>query len=210
MGARVKFMVRNSLNPYSINIHVMFKKIFFRTALCLALLFVIRQECSAQVDANNAIRTHFMDVGAGIGLDYGGLVGVKLAAILPFQHVSLFGAAGYQIFGFAWNAGATFHIFPENTRHTVRPNIKIMYGINRATKVTGKSIYDGMFTGWTPGIGMAFRFGARRANGFDLDLNVPIGSSKFNERLDAIKNDPMVTDVIMLPVAFSIGYHHMF
>lgn len=102
----------------------------------------------------------------------------------------------------------TFHILPQNSKYVFRPNFKIMYGINRTTMVDGASEYDKMFVGWTPGIGFEFMFGKRKANGIDVDLNFPIGSSEFNDQLDKIKTDSRVGDMTIFPVTFSIGYHH--
>ncbi len=158
---------------------------------------------------NREIPKRFFDIGFGLGLDYGGIIGAKLS-LLPIQHISLFGAAGIQLFGFGWNVGATLHLLPENSKHIVRPNVKIMYGINRSTKISGASEYDKMFTGWTPGIGLKLMFGKKKANGIAVDINFPIGSPEFKDQLEKIENDPRVEWTFILPVAFSIGYHRKF
>lgn len=156
------------------------------------------------------VSNHFFDLGVGLGLDYGGLIGAKLSYILPFPYLSVFGAAGIQPLGLGWNVGTTFHILPQNTKYVFRPNVKLMYGINRSTIVVGASEYDKMFEGWTPGIGFEVMFGKRKANGFDIDLNIPLGSSALEKHLNKIEADPRGITMQMLPIAFSMGYHHEF
>lgn len=185
--------------------HNLFQKICF----IMILEVMAKSSFSDEINGNN-IKNHVFDLGAGYGLDYGGFGGVKLAYILPFPHISIFGAAGVQVKGFGWNAGTTFHILPENNKYFFRPNVKIMYGINRSTIVFGASKYNKMFTGFTPGVGFEFMFGRKKANGFDFDLNIPISSQKFKDHLDVIDNDPAVGRMTMLAVAISIGYHHEF
>jgi hypothetical protein len=193
---------------------MIFNRFFKR--ICFALILTINmgnlvfaEEIIDATHKQEAVK-HFFDLGIGLGLDYGGIIGAKLSYILPFPYISIFGAAGAQLLGFGWSVGTTFHILPETNKYVFRPNLKIMYGINRSTKVVGKSMYDKMFTGWTPGIGLEFMFGKMKANGFDIDLNYPIGSTKFNDQMDKINDDPQVGEVTMLPVAFSFGYHHEF
>ncbi|MCX6304856.1 MAG: hypothetical protein NT040_07800 [Bacteroidetes bacterium] len=153
---------------------------------------------------------HYLDLGVGLGLDYGGLLGVKVA-YLPVPYVSLFVSGGYYLFGFGWNAGATWHILPSTSRYTCRPNIKIMYGVNGGTAVEGTTEYNKMFYGFTPGIGLELMFGRHKKNGLDLDVNYPIHGSDFKNQVDNMKNDPNLSSFSEpLPVTFSIGYHHEF
>ncbi len=177
---------------------------------CLILMLSIPRQGVAQQQFGHNELFHTVDLGIGLGLDYGGIVGVKAAYILPFRQVSVFGAAGVQLVGLGWNVGTIFRILPMNKSRTFRPNIKIMYGINRATYVDGIDEYKELYTGWTPGIGAEFRFGRMKSSGFDVDINIPIGSDAFNAQVDRMKNDSRLDYVISLPVAFSIGYHREF
>jgi hypothetical protein len=153
---------------------------------------------------------HFVDLGVGFGLDYGGLVGAKIAW-LPIPYVSVFAAGGYYLFGFGWNTGATWHILPSASRYTLRPNIKLMYGVNGGTMVSGTDKYNKMFFGVTPGAGLEIMFGKSKKNGLDFDLNIPIHGQDFRDQVDAMKADPAISGVKdPLPVAFSLGYHHEF
>jgi hypothetical protein len=153
---------------------------------------------------------HVADLGFGLGLDYGGLLGVKFA-YLPIPNLSVFAAGGYYLFGFAWNTGVTWHILPSTSRYTLRPNIKIMYGVNGGTMVDGASEYNKLFYGFTPGAGLEIMFGKKKRNGIDFDLNFPIHGQDFYNQLDKMENDPMLTGVKKPPpVAFSLGFHHEF
>ena len=153
---------------------------------------------------------HYLDFGTGLGLDYGGLMGVKIA-YLPIPYFSIFAAGGYYLFGFGWNTGATWHILPSTSQYTVRPNIKLMYGVNGGTTATGTTAYNKMFYGFTPGAGLEMMFGRHKKNGLDFDLNFPIHGDDFKAQLDAMQNDPNLTGVTPpLPIGFSIGYHHEF
>lgn len=186
------------------------KKICLAITLTLILANIVYGVEPTVRPSNQKYGNHSVDLGIGFGLDYGGLIGVKLAYILPFPHISIFGSAGAQLLGFGWNVGTTFHILPQSDKFVFRPNLKIMYGINRSTKVIGASEYDKMFTGITPGIGLEFMFGRKKANGFDFDLNFPIGSTEFNDQIEKMENDPRISSVTMIPFAISLGYHHEF
>lgn len=188
----------------------MCKKLFVITGICMFLMLSVHREATAQQQFGPAYHYHFVDLGLGVGLDYGGLVGAKVAFYMPFRQISVFGAGGVQLFGFGWNVGTTFRILPMKQSRTFRPNIKLMYGINRSTYVDGASEYNDMFTGWTPGIGAEFRFGKLKSSGFDVDINFPLGSDAFESRMNQIEADPRIGNIIVLPVAFSIGYHREF
>jgi len=188
----------------------MIKKFIFGISICCLLVLFMQKTAVAQKESYNTAQNHTLDFGAGFGLDYGGLLGVKMAYILPFPHVSVFGAAGYQLGGLGWNVGATVHLLAPNNQNVFRPNVKIMYGVNRATYIIGAEHYNNLYTGLTPGIGLEFMFGHQKSHGFDIDINYPIGSSDFENQIDRIENDPTIQDLMISPIAISIGYHHEF
>jgi len=153
---------------------------------------------------------HFLDLGMGLGLDYGGLVGINLAYI-PMPYISVFFATGWELIALGWNTGIKINALPQDGKHVFRLNFKAMYGVNGATVVVGASEYDKVFVGFTPGIGFEFMFGSQKKNGFDIDLNFPIHGSDFDDQVKRIKADPRVsTFTDPLPVAISFGYHHEF
>jgi hypothetical protein len=148
--------------------------------------------------------------GLGLGMDYGGVIGVKLAAVI-IPNLSVFGAVGYYIVGAGWSTGVTWHILKPARKRWIRPDVKIMFGTNGATYVQGSSSYNQLFYGFTPGAGAEIRFGKSKRNGFDLDLNVPIHGADFFSKLDKMKHDPNLTGVTTpSAVQVSFGYHYEF
>ncbi len=150
------------------------------------------------------------DAGFGLGLDYGGLVGVK-ATFYPIPYMGVFGAVGWEMIGIGWNVGCLGRLIPANGTHTARPYLKAMYGVNGATKVTGKSGYDEMFYGFTAGIGVETRFGKHKQSGINIDLNFPFRSPEFFDQIARMKSDPEL-DMTQspIPIAISIGYNFEF
>ena len=181
----------------------------------VAFLF-ISTTCHAQMEDSKLQRStptldrHWVDLGVGVGLDYGGFVGIK-GAFLPIPNLSVFGSAGYYLIGLGWNTGITWHILAPGPKRWIRPNLKLMYGTNGATVVSGAKSYNKIFTGLTPGFGIELRFGRGKRNGFDLDINVPIHGNDFHNQVDRMKSDERLVGAIkILPVAISFGYHHAF
>ena len=106
------------------------------------------------------------DFGLGLGLDYGGLIGAKVT-FNPIPYLGIFAAGGWELVGVGWNVGVLGRIFPAGGLKHVRPYFKVMYGVNAATKVQGWGVYDEMFYGVTPGIGIETRFGKMRKSGIN-------------------------------------------
>ena len=149
------------------------------------------------------------DIGFGFGLDYGGLIGAK-ATFIPIKYLGIFASGGYHLVSFGWQIGVTGYILPKTNVKKIRPYVKIMYGSNRVIIVEGASGYDMNYIGFTPGIGIEIRFGAKASHGLNADLNFPIGSSEFNDDFDELKNNPSITTSDPLPIAISFGYHFEF
>jgi hypothetical protein len=154
--------------------------------------------------------THSFDFGLGFGLDYGGILGIQMG-VAPIKHLTFFGAVGYYMFQAGWNFGMKGLLFPKTTQHAVRPFLKAMYGCNSVIAVDGADEYDQVYKGFTVGLGFEFRFGKKKMNGLDLDLNVPLRTGEFWYDYTTMKNDPRL-EVTQgpIPIAFSIGYHHEF
>jgi hypothetical protein len=154
--------------------------------------------------------THHFDFGLGLGLDYGGLLGIQVG-VAPVKHLTFFAALGYYMIELGWNVGVKGLLISKTTDHTFRPFLKVMYGCNSVIIVDGADQYDQVYHGFTTGLGMEFRFGKMKKNGFDLDLNIPLRTIDFWDDWQTIKNDPNL-EVLQdpIPVAFSIGFHHEF
>ena len=86
-----------------------------------------------------------------------------------------------------------------------------MYGTHSEILVDGTTEYDKIYTGFTLGAGLELRFGKKKKNGIDFDLNFPLRTIDYWDDWNALKNDPDY-EVIQdpLPVAVSIGFHHEF
>jgi hypothetical protein len=154
------------------------------------------------------IRNKF-DLGCGTGLDYGGVLGLKLT-YAPIKHLGVFGSFGYHHVAVGWQIGVTGYILPKIPQKKVRPYIKLFYGTNRVIQVEGGSDREGNYVGFTTGAGCEMRFGSTKKHGLDLDLNYMITSAGFQEDYDYFKNSPYY-DISDPPVlAFSIGYHYEF
>jgi hypothetical protein len=154
--------------------------------------------------------THSFDFGLGLGLDYGGLLGLQFG-IAPIKHLTIFGSVGYYMFQAGWNFGMKGLILPKTTEYAVRPYVKAMYGCNSIIAVDGAEEYNQVYKGFTVGLGFEFRFGKTKMNGLDLDLNVPLRSGEFWDDYNTMKNAPNIeVTQAPIPVAFSIGYHHEF
>lgn len=189
------------------------KPILILSALFLSALSLFAQEKVSAPETKPVKRPAdrvWGDGGAGIGLDYGGLIGVK-AAFNPVAYMGIFAGVGWDLVGVGWNIGVLGRAIPADRKHAVRPYLKVMYGTNGVTKVTGKSGYDKMFYGLTPGIGCEFRFGRWKSHGLNIDIGVPLRSSDFFDQINRMKNDPQIEKVSeVYPVSFSIGYHAVF
>lgn len=148
-----------------------------------------------------------VDIGAGLGLDYGGLVGFQ-SSYMPIKYLGIIVSAGYHIVAFGWQVGLKGFILPKTNLKKVRPTVKIMYGSNRVIVVDGASQYNESYLGFSPGAGVEFRFGTKKTHGLNIDLNVPINSSEFNDDYQTLKDDPNI-DVLAppSPLAISVGYH---
>jgi len=162
---------------------------------------------------DNIVIHHMFDLGTGIGLDYGGF-GFKIG-VSPIKRMFIFISGGYQVADFGWQIGSGFYILTKDTKHTVRPNIKVMYGTNAAIAITdpnGNVVqeYSGVYRGVTIGAGAEFRFGKSKKHGFDADLNFPFRSQQYEDDLNALKNNPNIDITDALPVQISLGYHFEF
>ena len=151
-----------------------------------------------------------VDVGAGFGLDYGGLLGFQIT-YTPIKYLGVLVSAGYHIVAFGWQIGLKGYILPKTNLKRVRPTVKVMYGSNRAIIVDGASQYNKSYIGFTPGAGIELRFGSKKTHGLNIDLNFPISSPEFKDDYDALKNNPAIEiNIPPAPVAFAIGYHFEF
>jgi hypothetical protein len=143
-----------------------------------------------------------MNLGLGIGLDYGGIGG--RVTFLPLKRLAVFGGIGYALVDFGYNVGAQYRFIPDNR---ICPTFAFMYGYNGVIKIQNASEYDEIYYGTSISGGMEIHFGGKD-NFMNVELVVPFRSKEFQDRWDWIKNQPNISIVTdPLPIAFSIGYH---
>lgn len=146
-----------------------------------------------------------MNIGLGIGLDYGGLGG--RITFLPTKRLAVFGSVGYALVSAGYNVGAQVRFTPDNK---ICPTFGAMYGYNGVIKVENAARYDKMYFGTSLSGGMEIHFGGR-PNFMNVELVVPFRSKAFYDAWDSLKSQPNVSIVAdPLPIAFSIGYHFAF
>lgn len=142
-------------------------------------------------------------LGAGGGLDYGGLLGGKLE-FLPIKYIGLFAGAGYNLLSLGWNIGGTLKILPDKK---VSPNLMLMYGYNAV--IVGSDFYSEQYEttsyGITVGGNIDIKIG--RKNKISTGLFVPFRSKEFKKIHDNAVNTPGMSLTPLLPITFSIGFN---
>ncbi len=168
-----------------------------------AIAFATFLACSVQAQDDFK---HF-GLGLGFGVNYGGL-GANLT-YAPIRYLSFTGHAGFNFLDFTAGIGANAYLNPRGKMY--RPNLKILYGYNGVILNLDLEEYNKTYFGFTVGFGNEFRFGARKAHGFDVDLLVPLRKKEFYDDYDTMKDDPRVEILAdPMPIAISIGYHFDF
>ena len=166
-----------------------------KICVCVFLMFI-----GTQIYGQNEQKVY---LGAGMGLDYGGIFGGKIE-YLPVKNFGLYGGLGYNLLSIGWNVGATYKILPDKK---VSPNLMLFYGYNGVSNVENAPEYKMTSYGVTIGGNLDIKIG-RKGNKLSISLFFPIRTQKFLDNYDAIKNDPRVElKNDLLPIAFGIGYN---
>jgi hypothetical protein len=131
---------------------------------------------------NELFKKHSGDIGIGTGIDYGGF-GIQVNQFLG--PVCFIGGYGFNYIYYMPFGGIKYYILPKNTDNIFAPYLKVIYGCNAVIiiKYGPKDFYYG----FTPGIGTNVRFGRIKSVGFNLDINIPIRTKKFNKAFDNYK-----------------------
>ena len=164
-------------------------------------------EAEKKVLAKEAEYHRNVDIGFGIGLDYGGIIGAKIEFI-PLNHLGIFASAGIQLSGFGWQIGVIGYMIKKTNKRGFRPYLKFMFGTNASIYVMDMEELNKLYLGPSFGVGMEIRFGGAKRSGLNVDLNFPIRSQKYKDDWEAIKNNPALEVVSEpLPFTISVGYH---
>ena len=146
-----------------------------------------------------------VNIGLGIGLDYGGIGG--RITFLPIKRVGVFASLGYALVEVGYNVGAQLRIIPDNR---LCPTIGLMYGYNGVIKVQNASGFDKMYFGTSLSAGLEIHFKGK-PNYLNVELVVPFRSKTFYDDWDRVKQLPNISiQADPLPIAISIGYHFAF
>lgn len=149
-------------------------------------------------------------VGAGIGLDHGGL-GVKVE-YQPIKYLGVFGGAGHNLVGFNGNGGLIYNILPKKN---FTPLVTAMLGVNAAIKVDylddngqptgikGKALYEG----FTVGGGFDVKLGKKKSQKLNFMLLVPLRHGGFYwARNNLIQNGGTIKQDVY-PVLLAAGWN---
>ena len=139
--------------------------------------------------------------GVGMGLDYGGILGIK-AEYLPIKHLGIFGGVGLNLMPVGWNAGLTFKMLPDKR---VSPNLMAFYGYNAIVKIINASQYDMTSYGVSFGVNVDVKI---RRSKLSFGIYLPIRSSKFQAHYSELLSNPNIEfKHKLLPVAWGIGFN---
>jgi hypothetical protein len=136
-------------------------------------------------------------VGAGAGLEYGGL-GVRLSGPIS-KHISLLGGVGYNFLDIAITGGVSYEPILKGK---IRPEIIVMYGAN-AVITESEALHPRFartYYGPSAGAGVHYYIGTND-NFFNIKATFPFTSTEYN---DAIDED---TDAKTIPFYVSVGFH---
>lgn len=165
--------------------------------------------CLVIAIAGTAQKKQALFVGAGVGLDHGG-IGVK-TEYQPFKYLGIFLGLGYDFVGPSGNLGFIYNILPDKN---FTPVLIAMGGIN-GTIIT-KYSYDGTATAWenrgqyaggTVGGGFDIKFGRRKNQKVNFMILVPIRDRTFYDARRNLISRGGTIERDALPVLVAAGWN---
>lgn len=174
--------------------------------LTLIVVFLLLNHLlTAQTNTQDPRKPDMVNLGPGIGFDYGG-IGANLM-VYPQKNIGIFFGGGYALAGFGYNAGIKLRLSPDKG-NVVNPFFTLMYGYNAAVVITDNTELNKIFYGTTLGVGIDIRSKKPSSVGFwSLALMVPLRSADAQNYIDYLKNQygaDFTTNLI--PIGFSVGY----
>jgi hypothetical protein len=147
-----------------------------------------------------------LDLGLGVGLDYGGIAGVNLC-YTPFKYIGLYASGGYYRVSFGWQTGIAGYVKPKTDQSFFIPFIKASYGTNRFIMVKEAKQYNQAYLGFSASAGIEIRFGWFHRHGLNLEINYAINSSGYKRDIDFIKHNTSYALTTIPALTISFGYH---
>lgn len=141
-------------------------------------------------------------IGPGLGITYGGLVGVK-AEYVFVKHFSAFAGAGYYINNLGYNFGLTAKLLPDRK---FSPLVYGMYGSNSVINVIGARQYNKVYSGPSAGIGADLKVG-RNGNKMFFGIQYGFWHPDFKKDFEVVKQQP---DIETYAEPIAIGYNFGF
>ena len=101
----------------------------------VAIYQLLNYSTSAQKDTADVRKPDIVNIGLGIGFDYGGIGGNFM--IYPQKNIGIFIEGGYAFGGMGYNAGIKLRLSPSKST-VVNPYITAMYEYNASVSISEK------------------------------------------------------------------------
>jgi hypothetical protein len=188
-------------------------KAFLFTAafLCLQALVYgqdavtgINNHASGKIPGRDEVNYDVIDLGLGLGLDYGGIGGNL--TVYPDKHLGIFAGFGYALAGVGLNGGVKFRFVSADKFTKWAPFLTAMYGYNAAIVITNAQELNKLFYGPTIGAGVGFRPHSTSSGGFSMGLLVPFRSASVDNYINYLKKRGTIFTSELIPIGITIGY----
>lgn len=166
------------------------KKIIF----IIFILSLLHTNSNGQIVDSTQFRTDKLSLGAGLGLDYGGLGGRII--FYPQKNIGLFASCGYALTGPGLNAGIKVRIVAENST-LVKPYFTLMFGTNGVYIDKDNPSADMFSFGPTFGLGIETRMRNSMYGYWSFGILFPDTSDAFNSYTGGRSESILI----------SVGYH---
>jgi hypothetical protein len=172
-------------------------------SLVILCLLICALTASAQYDPNYKFEEPepLVNIGLGLGLDYGGFGG-KISAF-PHKNFGVFAGVGYNLLKAGYNVGGLVRLRPGKK---VCPMITAMYGYNAVIIVEGADEWNKAYYGPSFGGGIELNF-SNKQNFMNFGLLIPLRPQNYRDAMDALLSNPSIEMTEALPFTISVGYH---
>ena len=173
--------------------------------LLISLLLVLNfsaHSCAQAREEDYTPEKSYVNGGFGLGIDYGGAIGVKVS-VLPCRWFGAFGGIGLYYYETGYAGGAQFR-FPTEKR--VDFYVAGLYGVNAGLEshvyITRKQYY-----GYSVGGGIEVKSKNSEKSFWTIGLLVPFRDPQFQKDVDALKSQGLTVISTNWPVTLTLGFH---